>query len=87
MARRAPVTSRDATNRPDDVVERAYGSSPGPSDVGRAAVYIKCPFCDTWITAYLWSIAGGGKRCTCGAFFNAYGTAYQWRDLVGPVQP
>lgn len=30
---------------------------------GRSTVDIKCPFCSTVTTAYVWSIRGGGKMC------------------------
>lgn len=30
-------------------------------------VGIRCPFCDTVTEAYLWSLAGSGKKCVCGA--------------------
>jgi hypothetical protein len=28
---------------------------------------IKCPFCNKITTAYLWSLAGEGQKCICGA--------------------
>ena len=37
--------------------------------------WIYCPFCGDEIRAYLWSLAGGGKRCECGAIFSARGMA------------
>jgi hypothetical protein len=55
---------------------RSYGGYDlGPSTMGRTVVYITCPFCGTEVRAYLWSLAGSGKRCTCGAKFDAYGSA------------
>jgi len=30
---------------------------------------LRCPFCDTVTEAYVWSLAGSGKRCECGAKF------------------
>lgn len=35
--------------------------------------YFRCPWCDHEIKAYLWSLAGGGKRCLCGAIFGSTG--------------
>lgn len=40
---------------------------------GRSSIDIQCPFCLAVIEAYLWSLAGGGKRCTCGAKHHRYG--------------
>lgn len=27
----------------------------------------RCPWCQSEVRAYWWSLAGGGKRCDCGA--------------------
>lgn len=35
----------------------------GISEHGRSTVDIKCPFCGTVTTAYVWSLHGGGKMC------------------------
>lgn len=45
-------------------------------------VFFACPFCDTSVKAYVWSLAGGGKRCGCGAMFSYYGGAMHWADLA-----
>lgn len=34
---------------------------------------IRCPFCNNVVRAYHWSLAGGGKLCTCGAKHNSFG--------------
>lgn len=58
------------------IEERSYGGyTSGPSTMGRTIVYITCPFCRFEVTAYLWSLAGSGKKCRCGAKLDAYGTA------------
>lgn len=49
-------------------------------DNGRTEVDIICPFCGERITARTWSLAGGGKRCTCGALFGSRGMAWHWSD-------
>ena len=36
-------------------------------EVGRILVRIICPFCEEHVHAYLWSLAGSGKKCDCGA--------------------
>lgn len=45
----------------------------GRASIGRNEVYITCPFCGVETLAYLWSLAGGGKRCQCGAKHTYYG--------------
>ena len=46
-----------------------------PDANGRTVVYIKCPYCGAEVRAYVWSLAGCGKRCSCGVKFNGFGTA------------
>jgi len=42
--------------------------------VGRSYCYIRCPFCDLTVKAYVWSLAGGGKKCPrCGALHTYSG--------------
>jgi hypothetical protein len=37
------------------------------SEHGKSTVIIKCPFCQEEVLAYVWSLAGSGKKCKCGA--------------------
>lgn len=30
----------------------------------------RCPFCQGETKAFWWSLAGGGKKCSCGAKYN-----------------
>ena len=48
---------------------RRYEHRPGFSRPnGKSSVFISCPFCGWEVEAYLWSLAGVGKRCPgCGA--------------------
>jgi len=41
---------------------------------GKTRVEVKCPFCQSRMTAYLWSLAGSGKKCSCGAKMDSTGT-------------
>lgn len=82
MAKRKPVTAGDRRETPDLVRTLSYYSTAGRSEIGKSAVHIECPFCRAVSTAYLWSLAGSGKRCSCGAMFTSYGEAYQWKDLA-----
>lgn len=44
------------------------------SQFGRSYFYITCPYCSTEVKAYIWSLAGGGKRCPgCKAMHTNYG--------------
>ena len=46
---------------------RPYSAREGSSTVGHTVLYITCPFCGVETKAHVWSLAGGGKRCPCGA--------------------
>ena len=39
---------------------------------GRTLAAIECPFCGCTVQAYVWSLAGSGKRCECGAVHHYY---------------
>ena len=47
------------------------------SAFGRSYCYITCPFCNESVKAYIWSLAAGGKRCSCGALHTNYGNTYK----------
>jgi hypothetical protein len=49
---------------------------------GRSRVWLRCPFCKATVQAYLWSLAGGGKRCDCGALAGSGGTFHQFAENV-----
>ena len=43
------------------------------SRVGRTLVRGTCPFCQTSVEGYLWSISGSGKRCPdCRALLGSF---------------
>ena len=52
---------------------------------GRSSLEIKCPFCNWVVTAYLWSLAGGGKRCDCGALHTNYGQTYKLKEQANEL--
>jgi len=61
---------------------KALYMSPGVSEFGRSTVFVTCPFCGRKTEAYVWSLAGSGKRCpneNCRAHL-CYGVAI--RDMV-----
>lgn len=37
---------------------------------GRSVAGVRCPFCDVVMEARVWSLAGSGKRCDCGALLS-----------------
>jgi hypothetical protein len=55
--------------------ERLYEVAYRVSETGRSRVGIRCPFCDVVTEAYVWSLAGSGKRCECGA-------VHHWRPAT-----
>ena len=59
----------------DDKEQRQYRVISERSAFGRSSLDIECPFCSEVVTAYKWSLAGGGKKCPCGAKHTwQYGT-------------
>jgi hypothetical protein len=44
---------------------------------GRSYIYIRCPYCGARVRAHVWSLAGSGKNCLCGAEFASFGCAYK----------
>lgn len=40
-----------------------------------------CPFCGAHVKIFVWSLAGGGKLCTCGAKFGSGGQAQKVIEL------
>lgn len=42
---------------------------------GRRLASITCPFCGVVTEAHLWSLAGSGKRCDCGAVHHYHPAA------------
>ncbi len=46
-------------------------------EMGRSSITIPCPFCNTCLTVYLWSLHGKGKRCSCGALLRKNQVAYK----------
>jgi len=47
------------------------------SEMGRSGVTLECPFCQAHVFAYHWSLAGSGKRCSCGAMIGRTGMTYR----------
>lgn len=59
---------------------REHQRSATVSQFGRSYCRITCPFCLQVCTAYIWSLAGGGKRCPgCKALHTSIG--FTFRDV------
>lgn len=71
----AKTTYRDIQNaRAESAVHARTGVY---SAFGRSYCFITCPFCKTEVKAFVWSLAGGGKRCPCGALHANLGLTYR----------
>ena len=40
---------------------------------GRSTIVVECPYCGLDVECFVWSLAGSGKRCPCGAKHIWYG--------------
>jgi hypothetical protein len=58
----------------------------GSNGSGKAWIILECPCCGIEVKAYRWSLAGSGKRCTCGALHTRTGTFPASED-PGPWGP
>ena len=77
----ADVHDPKQANRID---RRGFSYSRKIVQMGKTRIWITCPFCKGTVEAYLWSLAGGGKRCDCGALFGSFGECYHFADRKVP---
>lgn len=76
----APKVRKGPDNRSSNA-QREWRAGTAISEMGRRRIEIECPFCFEQFWAFVWSLAGGGKRCpNCRAIFGSTGTA---SPLVG----
>ena len=52
---------------------------------GGSYCYIVCPYCGATVKAFIWSLAGGGKKCECGALHGGWG--YTIAPVHKPKKP
>jgi hypothetical protein len=52
---------------------RPYETFNPISEMGQSRVTAECPYCGRHLKVYLWSLAGCGKRCPCGALITKHG--------------
>lgn len=62
------MTSNSTETRQVDGYKRKW------SEMGKTRISVDCAFCGTEMIAYLWSLAGSGKKCQCGAMLHADGS-------------
>jgi hypothetical protein len=62
---------------------REFTASRYYGEMGRSTVDVICPYCQCQMTVYVWSIAGAGKNCSCGAKLNSAGMAFK---LIEPCE-
>lgn len=69
---------------PGELVEEAQNTQrEGRSAMGKSTVIVTCPFCHRDVEAYKWSLAGGGKRCSCGALHGWLGGSRRLKPHPG----
>jgi hypothetical protein len=51
------------------------------AEFGTSHGYIKCGFCGTITKVFIWSLAGSGKKCRCGAKHTCGLTAMNISDV------
>ena len=57
----------------------------GRSEMGRSYIWIECPFCSSAaVKGYIWSLAGGGKRCEECDSLIGWGYALSGNLVVDP---
>lgn len=62
------MTEYDAENKKPGTV-LSTGLKPPSSNFS----IVRCPFCKQSLKAFHWSLAGGGKKCQCGAKMDISG--------------
>lgn len=71
------VNLRDVKLLPKGLHERDWSGGDYVSlENGKSSIRIECPFCGASFIAYVWSLAGSGKKCKgCGALHGSFGIA------------
>jgi hypothetical protein len=65
---------------------RKYTHSQVNSEIGKSYIMIECPFCSKVVKAYVWSLAGGGKKCECGAIHVRWGVTFPTKNIVDNLE-
>ncbi len=67
---------------PRDAERRGYEMYGYRPEMGRSSSIAVCPFCGTRNRVYMWSLAGGGKRCENGDCRAHLRVGFAIRDMV-----
>jgi hypothetical protein len=71
-----PKVRKGPDNRSPNAQRQWEGTGRAVSEFGRRRIEVECPFCFEQFWAFVWSLAGGGKRCpNCRAMFGSTGLA------------
>lgn len=62
--------TRHSNAAPEDERRDHGGMYSVITEFGRTRGWVTCPFCSAKVLCYLWSLAGSGKRCSCGALIT-----------------
>ncbi len=72
-----PLAKSGPYNRSPNAAREWRSTGRVISEMGRRRIEIECPFCFATFWAFVWSLSGGGKKCTnCGAIHASFGQAY-----------
>ncbi len=66
------------------VESRRYFTTERHEMVGRTSEVATCPFCGAKVVVFVWSLAGSGKRCECGALFGSFSRTRETRREGDP---
>lgn len=77
QAVKTPRATKGPLNRSPNAARDWRATGRVVSQMGRRRIEIECPFCLATFWAFVWSLAGGGKKCpTCGALHVSFGSAH-----------
>lgn len=82
MAKRKKTTFADIHDEERTEFRHYYVYREGLEHRSSNTIYFDCPFCNRGIKAYLWSLAGGGKACECGAIFASGSRSWKLKELI-----
>lgn len=68
------IKSKRLMHSMNDTEIKQHTRTGAVSSFGKSYTFITCPFCGEETKAFLWSLAGSGKKCTCGVIHTGYGT-------------
>lgn len=58
-----------------------------PARAGLSSVIAECPWCNGRTKLFIWSLNGGGKRCSCGAMFSTGNRCFKAVKVEASSEP